>query len=97
MRIGDIYTNIMNSYPRFGMPVPPIHTLLIGHGLGIEVHEPPIIEPSTETKLASGMVLNIEPDVRPNGFCMAHEDTYLVTEEGVEASIFGKSNKMSNG
>ena len=84
MRIGDIYSQTMGAYPKFGLPAPPIHTLLIGHSLGIEVHEPPIIEPSTETTLTSGMVLNIEPHVLTNGWCMVHEDSYLVTEDGVE-------------
>ena len=84
MPIGDIYSRTMGAYPKFGLPSPPIHTLLIGHSLGIEVHEPPIIEPSTEATLQPGMVLNIEPHVITNDLCMAHEDTYLVTDNGVE-------------
>ena len=81
--IGEIHSRIMGLYPKFGLPTPPIHTLLIGHSLGVEVHEPPIISPDTTTPLTPGMVLNIEPDVRPDGLCLAHECTYLVSDSGI--------------
>ena len=84
MRVGDIQPKIMQLFPRFGLPEPSLHTMLMGHGLGIEIHEPPIIKPSTDTELTPGMVLNIEPDVRPDGLCLAHENTFLVTDENVE-------------
>ena len=82
--IGQIYSRIRQCYPRYGLPTPPIHTLLWGHSIGIEVHEPPIISPPEQTPLSPGMVLNIEPDVRPPGLCLTHECAYLVNKSGVE-------------
>jgi len=82
--LGEVYTRILSRYPDYGLPTPPVHTLLIGHSLGIEMHEPPTICPTEETPLAPGMVLNIEPDVRLDGLCLTHECLYLVTEAGLE-------------
>ena len=84
LAVEEIHSRITGLYPRYNLPTPPIHTLLIGHGLGIELHEPPIICPGIKTRLTPGMVLNIEPDARPNGRCLAHENAYLVTHQGVE-------------
>ena len=82
--IGEVYSRIMDFYPQFSLPRPPIHTLLIGHSIGVEAHEPPILSPNETTPLRPGMVLNIEPDVRPDGLCLTHECTYVVTDDGVK-------------
>lgn len=53
----------------------------IGHGLGLETHEPPYL--GTNTILEPGMVLTIEPSIyRPGEPAMRIEDTFIVTGTG---------------
>ncbi len=57
----------------------------IGHGLGLELDEPPTIDPHTDIILQENMVLAIEPKlIIPDlgGFVL--EDTLLVTADGYE-------------
>jgi Xaa-Pro aminopeptidase len=52
-----------------------------GHGLGLEVHEPPWITSESETVLEPGMVFSIEPGVYlPGEFGVRVEDIVAVTE-----------------
>jgi len=57
----------------------------IGHGIGLEIDEFPLIAPNFEEKLAEGMVLAFEPKfVFPGKGVVGMEDDYLVTSSGVE-------------
>jgi len=57
----------------------------IGHGVGLSVHEEPTLNPGSRDILKSGMVITIEPAVYiPDWGGMRVEDTYLVTETGLE-------------
>ena len=56
-----------------------------GHGLGLEIHEPPRIGKRDKTVLKKGMVITIEPGVYIEGsFGVRIEDTVLVTGQGCE-------------
>ena len=61
------------------------HRHHVGHGLGLEAHEEPILSPTNDTEILPGMVLCIEVPYYIWGLGgFAPEDTILVTEEGYE-------------
>ena len=56
-----------------------------GHGLGIEVHEPPYLTSASGTVLEEGMVFSIEPGIYlPNRFGIRLEEIVYLTAEGPE-------------
>jgi Xaa-Pro aminopeptidase len=56
-----------------------------GHGIGLEVHEPPYIIEGNETSLVPGMTFSIEPGIYLDGrFGVRIEDIVAVTDDGVE-------------
>ncbi|MHB9107054.1 MAG: M24 family metallopeptidase [Armatimonadota bacterium] len=57
----------------------------IGHGVGLELDEPPILAPRMQQPLEAGMVLAIEPKVALPGLGMVGiEDTVVLREDGIE-------------
>jgi Xaa-Pro dipeptidase len=55
----------------------------VGHGIGLEIDEWPVLAPRCETLLAPGMVLAIEPKfVFAGSGAIGIENTYVITEHG---------------
>jgi Xaa-Pro aminopeptidase len=57
----------------------------LGHGIGLEVHEQPLLGMSGHEQLVAGEVLAVEPGLYRHGFggCRL-EDLVLVTDDGAE-------------
>ena len=56
-----------------------------GHGVGLEIHEPPRVGAAQVSRLAAGMVITIEPGVyMPGKFGIRIEDMVQVTRNGGE-------------
>jgi Xaa-Pro aminopeptidase len=56
-----------------------------GHGLGLEIHEPPRLGKKDKTRLQTGMAITIEPGAYIEGLAgIRIEDTVLVTKNGCE-------------
>ncbi len=54
-----------------------------GHGVGLDIHESPVVSPRSETVLKKGMIITDEPGIYlPDKFGVRIEDMLCVTENG---------------
>jgi len=56
----------------------------LGHGIGVDVHEPPFLTASEERRLEAGMTFTVEPSVLRQGTAVRVEDVVVVTPQGGE-------------
>ena len=66
----------------------------LGHGVGLQIDEPPVLAEGFDEPLAGGMVLALEPKKGVPGVGMVgSENTYLVTPAGGR-SLTGNSGEL---
>ena len=57
----------------------------VGHGVGLEINEPPVLAPRSKEVLQPGMAIAVEPKfVLPGIGAAGIENTYVVTDNGLE-------------
>ena len=57
----------------------------VGHGIGLNIHEPPYFVEGSEAVLKEGMVVAVEvPSYHERAFANMPEDTYIITNDGYE-------------
>lgn len=78
-KISDLYHLCANLYAENGLDFKMPH---IGHGLGTELHEKPVINPLNHNLLEENMILNVEPLVFFKGTGFHVEDLILISADG---------------
>lgn len=81
MTCSDLYHVMMNAMP--GADGGSVGR--IGHGLGIDLTEPPSLTSFDTTELKAGMVMTLEPGLNyGNGLTMVHEENIVIRDNGAE-------------
>jgi Xaa-Pro aminopeptidase len=86
----DLYNEIIKLVKKRGyedhfMGFKPYQVQFVGHGIGLEIDEYPVIASMFNLEFAPGMVYSLEPKMAfPGTGAVGIEDDFLVTDNGVE-------------
>jgi Xaa-Pro aminopeptidase len=81
--VSEVFSAAIEVVRKSGIPHFDRHH--IGHGLGLECYDLPLVSSTNQTRLEVGTVLNLETPYYEIGFGCAHvEDTVIVTHTGCE-------------
>jgi Xaa-Pro aminopeptidase len=79
VRFCDVYNKCKMLFEKNNLPFTMPH---IGHGLGVDLHEHPIINPLNEEEIQENMIINVEPLVIYGGYAYHIEDLIQITPNG---------------
>lgn len=83
LSVREFFDRVMACVRDRGIPHYRRHHL--GHGIGVEVYDPPLLAPGDEHVIEAGMVLNVETPYYELGWGGVHvEDPFLIGESGNE-------------
>ncbi len=81
------------GWARFFMGAGTAKVTFVGHGVGLELDEWPVLSRGSKTRLEEGMVVAVEPKVViPGHGAVGVEDTFVVTTTGLEPLTWGERN-----
>ena len=73
LNMADIYLRFPNG----------IHSHFVGHGVGLEINEPPVLSRGNKEPLRAGMVLALEQHMmQPDGLTVKLEDMVVLQDDG---------------
>lgn len=81
--VGDLYNICAEQFAEYGLPWS-FECGRAGHGVGLQLTEPPSIATVDATVLKPGMVITLEPGYVNEIGCFDCEENILVTENGAE-------------
>lgn len=87
VRASELYNAALKPVMDAGLP---IHIRMAGHGIGLDVHEPPSIDPTNDMLIEEGMVFSLEvwltDGLKRHGGegTFGLEDQYVCTSKGYE-------------
>lgn len=83
VRANELFRAIIDEVKSNG--ISDFHRSHCGHGIGLDLYDPPLIAEADDTPLEEGMVINIEVPYYELGFGGIHlEDTVVVQKDGIE-------------
>lgn len=81
LRADRLFQEIVEAVRAAGIPHYRRHH--VGHGIGAEIYDPPVLNAATATPIEAGMVINVETPYYELGWGAVHvEDPYLVGASG---------------
>jgi len=91
----DIYNHALDTADKSGLTPNFMgfsrQSKFVGHGVGLEINEPPVMMARSNDVLQPGMVIAFEPKfVFPGIGAVGIENTYLVTDTGIEKLTVGE-------
>lgn len=89
----DLYAAVRGAFDDAGLPA---HIDMVGHGIGVDMHEPPMLSPINDTRIEESMVLCIEPWVTlpDDEGVLVIEDTFVVRQNGYEELTLPNASRL---